>query len=81
MSANDFAPYAKVLKCGCVLHAEFPLSFEGNVRIDLCKLHAGAGALRNLARWIETQMALGIPPYDEMKERVRYALEEAGDKV
>lgn len=81
MSSSDFAPFTKVLKCGCMIHAEFPLHAERNVSIEWCNLHAGAGALRNFARWIQTRSALGIPPLPEMADRVRYALEEAGDKV
>jgi hypothetical protein len=78
VSASDFAPYSKVLKCGCILHAEFPLHVDGNVSIDWCKLHSSAGALRNVVRWLH-RVEDFWPISAECDERIRYALEQVGD--
>jgi len=79
-SPSDFAPFTKVLKCGCMINAEFPLHAEGNVSIEWCKMHAAAGALRNVVRWIHRNEPFWVP-LPEASERIVYALEEAGDKA
>jgi hypothetical protein len=78
MSASDFAPFVKILRCGCTIHAEFPLHAPDNVRIEWCRLHGGATALRNVVRWIHRNEAFWVP-LPEAEERILYALEAVGD--
>ena len=78
MSASDFAPFSKVLKCGCIIQAEFPLHADGNVAITWCRLHAAAGDLRNALRWLSRYQDFW-PLTPSADERIRQALAAVGD--
>jgi hypothetical protein len=74
----EVGSFSKVLACGCVIHAEVPLHVPGNVSIEWCRLHQGAGALRNALRWIHRNESFWVP-LPEAEERILYALEAVGD--
>jgi hypothetical protein len=65
----------QLLKCGCELH------FDGHgLDISFCRLHAGAGAMRNALRWLNRNETWWVPLPDA-SERIRQALAAVGDPI